>query len=77
MKKEDKNYTIKKVFPVFRWLKCNKCEKLFRFESGFEVEYDRNSYFFYRNFYYCQDCMKNKQEAEKYIENGFILYEVD
>jgi hypothetical protein len=68
MKKEDKNYTIKKNFPIFRWLKCDKCKKLFKFESGYEVDYNIDSLFFCYNLFYCKDCMKNKQEVKDYIE---------
>ncbi len=52
---------VKKIFPIFTWKKCIKCDNEFRFEWGykFELSYKFNN----RKIHLCPECGRGKKNA--------------
>jgi len=68
---------IKKVTPIFRWIKCNKCGMEFRFERIWKVKPTPREYAYYRlksssYIYYCPDCAATKLDVLKETYYEFL-----
>lgn len=63
MKRSTAQSGIRRIFPLFFWIRCNKCDCEFRRERGWmnitSIK-GRHSVL-----YYCKDCSPTKADAER------------
>lgn len=64
-------HTSYKIFPLLFWKKCEKCDKEFIWESGFE--YHDNGYPFPTYYNFCGRCFSNVEEVDSYIKKPYTI----
>lgn len=62
MKRENKSYEIKKIYPILFWHYCELCNRNFKKEHGWKI---RMPYATFK--YVCCDCCPTQKDLEKYI----------
>jgi len=65
MKREPKNYKIKKIHPRFFWHKCFMCKNEFRKEDMWQIKSNTRGIS-----YVCTECAKTRKEIETYTKAG-------
>jgi hypothetical protein len=65
MKREIKNYKIKKIHPRFFWHECFMCKNEFKNEDMWEIDNRRG---IISNV--CTECAKTREEIETYAKAG-------
>ena len=65
MEKRKTIYDVSKIFPIFRWCRCEKCKEEFKLEFCYKI-------LMYRTYhtvvaYVCNKCAKDKYEADEYM----------
>ncbi len=65
MKREPKNYKIKKIHPRFFWHKCFMCKNELKKEDMWQIESNTRGIF-----HVCMECAKTKEQIETYAKAG-------
>jgi hypothetical protein len=69
MKREPKNYKIKKIHPRFFWKRCCICNKEVKKEDIWKANYSEHSI----PYYICTECAETKEQAERYVKAGYSI----
>lgn len=74
MKRQIKNYKIKRIYPFIFWKKCCKCGQEFKREYGWKISL-RNRCDIEAS-YLCNECAKTESEVEDMLENNVFAKQI-